>query len=311
MPGGERLLVLAGAAAGAVLALGLTLALPSDYLAETSIALARPGQPPGVDPELAAAAAAAAELFESRTVAESASRNLGLDGSVDDLLERIDAKSSEGSALVRVEVEAPTREEARRTAQEVSEVATVLFNERYGQAATAAIWDAPRVEEREPEHPARNVLLGALAGALVGAAASALGGRSGGLLGGEVAARRPEPVPAEVDRRVAAVTARELALARRSAALAVRERELAAADAPPPVVAVPPKPFEIPVRGAWTLADVERLVALYGVGAGSADEIGYYVESLRLVADDDGRLPTGVEAVIADVFHEQLRRARE
>jgi capsular polysaccharide biosynthesis protein len=308
MRGGERLLVLAGAAAGAVLALGITFALPSDYRAEASVALARPGQPPDADPELATAAAAAAELFESRTVAESAARNLGLDAPVDELLDRIAAESSEGSALVRLEVEAPTREEARRTAQEVSEVATVLFNERYGRAATAAIWDAPRVEEREPEHPARSVLLGALAGALVGAAASALRGRRPGAARRD-GAPRPEPAPTELDRRVAAVTARELALARRAAAVAVRERELA--QAPPPTPPEPePQPEPVPA-GEWTVSRVEELLARHGPSFPERrEELGFYLASFREVAERDGRLPAGVQPLVEDVFRDLIELDR-
>lgn len=84
MPGDDRLLALAGTAAGVLLALVLTLVQPSTYRADASIALARQGQPPGSDPQLAEAAAAASELFHTRAVAESAIANLRLDESPDD-----------------------------------------------------------------------------------------------------------------------------------------------------------------------------------------------------------------------------------
>ena len=74
-----RLLVLAGTAAGLALAVVVTVLQTSTYRADASIALVHEGQPPGDEPALAQAAAAAADLFHSRAVAEPAIANLRLD----------------------------------------------------------------------------------------------------------------------------------------------------------------------------------------------------------------------------------------
>ena len=162
---------LIGAAVGLLLGVAVTLLQDSTYRADASIVLVRQGQPPGNDAQLTQAAAAAAELFDSRAVAESAIRNLGLDETPRDLLDRLDVDSGESSSLVRIAVEAPSKEEARRTAQEAAEVATVLFNDRFAPQTTASVWDAAAAdEERVSPKPARNLALGLLLGALVGLA---------------------------------------------------------------------------------------------------------------------------------------------
>lgn len=160
--------VLAGAVAGALAGLVVASLQDAVYRADGSIAIVRQGQPPGSDPALAAAAKAAAELFESRAVAESAVANLRLDETPAELLDRVDVRSEAGSSLVRLEVDAGDPEEARRTAQELSEVATVLFNDRFGPETVASIWEAPR-PRREPvsPRPARYLGGGALAGAIL------------------------------------------------------------------------------------------------------------------------------------------------
>jgi len=63
--------------------------------------------------------------------------------------------------------------------------------------------------------------------------------------------------------------------------------------------------------GEWTLADVERLLAEQGPAfPDRLDELSYYLESFREVAEPDGRLPGGVEAVMEDVFRDVIERAR-
>ena len=161
--------MLATTAAGAVLAVALTLLLPSVYRADASIALVRQGQPPGNDPALAASAAATAELLHSRAVAQSAVANLRLDDSPDELLDRVEIETEPESSLVRLVVDASSKEEARRTAQELAEVSTVLFNDRFGPQTAATIWEPARADEgRVSPKPARNLALGALLGALAG-----------------------------------------------------------------------------------------------------------------------------------------------
>ena len=162
---------LLGVAVGLVAAAVVTLLQDSTYRADSSIVVVRSGRPPGNDPRLAAAAAAAADLFETRAVAESAIRNLGLDETPRDLLERVDVDAQAETSLLRISVEAPTPAGARRIAQELAEVATVLFNDRFGPQTVASIWEPASAEEDPvaPE-PVRNLALGALLGALVGLA---------------------------------------------------------------------------------------------------------------------------------------------
>jgi capsular polysaccharide biosynthesis protein len=162
---------LIGAAVGLLLGVAVTLLQDSTYRADASIVLVRQGQPPVNDAHLTQAASAAAELFESRAVSESVIRNLGLDETPRDLLDRVDVDSGASSSLVRIAVEAPSKEEARRTAQEAAEVATVLYNDRFGPQTTASVWEAAAAdEERVSPKPARNLALGLLLGALVGLA---------------------------------------------------------------------------------------------------------------------------------------------
>jgi capsular polysaccharide biosynthesis protein len=318
-----RLPVLAGAAAGLAAAAVLTLLQSSTYRADASIALVRQGQPPGDDPALAQAAEAAAELFRSRAVVEPAIANLRLDESPDELLDRVDVESEPGSSLVRVAVDAPSADEARRTAQEFAEVSTVLFNDRFGPQTSASIWEAPRAQDDPVSpKPARNLALGALLGALAGSV---------------LLFRRRRPVEADGSaktsradarlqkQRLAAVAARERQVARRAAELNVRERELAG-TAPQPVEppappAPPPEPeavreaatgpFHLPRLGEWTVGDVERLLAEQGDAfPDRREELGFYVDSIRDVAGADGRLPAGVEAIVEEVFADLIARSK-
>jgi len=161
--------VLAGTAAGVVAAALVMLLQSPTYLADASIVLVRQGQPPGDDPALARAAEAAAELLRSRAVAEPAIANLRLEESADELLDRVSIEAAAESSLVRVSVEAPTRGEAQRTAQELTELGTVLFNARFGPETAATIWEASRAgDDPASSKPARNLALGALGGALLG-----------------------------------------------------------------------------------------------------------------------------------------------
>src|SRR5687767_3106799 len=155
---GGRFPVLAGTAAGVAAAAVLTLLQTSTYRADASVALVRQGQPPGDDPALAQAAAAAADLFHSRAVADPAIANLRLEESADELLERVSVDTEAKSSLVRITVEAPSRDEARRTAQELTELATVRFNDRFGPTTAASVWEAADAEEdRVSPSPARNL----------------------------------------------------------------------------------------------------------------------------------------------------------
>ena len=277
---------LLGAAVGLLVAVAVTLLQDSTYRADASVVLVRQGQPPGSDPQLAQAAEAAAELFDSRAVAESAIRNLALDDAPQDLLDRLDVDAAEGSSLVRIEVEAPSKEEARRLAQEVAEVATVLFNDRFAPQTTASVWESASADdERVSPRPARNLALGLLLGALAGLAFA---------LVGIVREQRPP----RSDRRAPEAAATRLAAAPEPVAL----------SEPPP--AAPTGPFRKPSFGEWTVADVERLLAEQGDAFPELrEELDIYLDSFRSVAGPDGRLPGDVDLVIEDVFAPLIDRA--
>ncbi len=263
---------LIGAAVGLLLGVAVTLLQDSTYRADASIVLVRQGQPPGNDARLAQAAAAAAELFESRAVAESAIRNLGLDDTPQDLLDRLDVDSGESSSLVRIAVEAPSKEEARRTAQEAAEVATVLFNDRFAPQTTASVWDA-----RPPRRSASRQ--------------SRLATSRSGCCWGRWSGSR--------------------SCSSASTATSVRHGPARARDACGPrspstrPVPITPPPAE------WTVSDVERLLDEQGDAFPERrEELEVYLDSFRSVAGADGRLPGDLELVIEDVFGPLIERAR-
>jgi capsular polysaccharide biosynthesis protein len=280
--------VLAGTVAGLAAAGLITLLQTSTYRADASIVLVRQGQPPGDDPALAEAAAAASDLLHSRAVADPAIANLRLDESADELLERVSVDTEADSSLVRISVEAPSRDEARRTAQELTELATVRFNDRFGPKTGASVWEAARAEEDPVSpRPARNLALGALAGALLGQLLLVLTRR-----------RRARPVTAAPPPPPAA------------------ERELAEPDVerrPEPAPEPEPVrtgPFVKPLLGEWTIADVELLLAQEGSGfPDRLDELSWYLGTFRDVAEEDGLLPGGVDIIVEDVFKELIERA--
>ena len=69
--------------------------------------------------------------------------------------------------------------------------------------------------------------------------------------------------------------------------------------------------FALPDRGAWTIGDVERLLAEHGHAFGDRlAELQVYADTMRDVAGPDGRLPSGVEVVVEDVFADLIARAR-
>jgi capsular polysaccharide biosynthesis protein len=292
---------LVGAVVGLAVAFAVTLLQDSTYRADASLVLVREGRPPGNDPQLAAAAEAAATLFESRAVAASALANLGLDESPDEFADRVDARSEPESSLVRLRVDAPGEEEARRAAQEVAEVATVLFNDRFGPQTVASVWEPADADpDRVSPKPARNLAFGALLGALAGWAAFLL-------------ARRPRrkgqgTVPGTVPHSEPASDAGSSAVRDEDVTLSSRER----AGTVPGTVPDPEAagPFVMPAFGAWTIADVERLVAEQGDAFPErAEEIELYLDTFRSVAGPDGRLPGDVDLVIEDVYADLIARS--
>ena len=292
-----RLPVLAGTAAGLAAAGVLTLLQSSTYRADSSIVLVRQGRPPGNDPALAQAASAAADLFHSRAVAQPAVANLRLDESADGLLDRVSVAKEAESSLIRISVEAPSRAEARRTAQELAELSTVLFNDRFGPRTVASVWEPARAEEDPVSpKPARNLLLGALLGALIGLLVQWRGRKP------RVVATPPVAVPTVV---APAAPAPEPV----AAAVTVQE-PVAAPEPEPEPEPVSAGPFVQPRLGEWTIADVERLLAQEGPRfPEKLDELGWYLDSFRGVAGPGGQLPGGVETIVEDVFADLLASA--
>jgi capsular polysaccharide biosynthesis protein len=286
---------LLGAAVGLLIAVTVTLLQDSVYRADASILLVRQGQPPGSDSRLARAADAAAELFDSRSVAESAIRNLGLDEPPQDLLDRLDVHAPKGSSLVRIEVEAPSKEQARRAAQEVAEVATVRFNDRFAPQTTATVWDpASADEQRVSPKPARNLALGILIGALAGLAFALVD-----LFRGE---RPPRPVTR---------TKKTAPASRRTAPPAIPEPAASVRIHPAPTEQPATGPFILPAFGEWTVRDVERLLDEQGDAfPEQREELELYLDTFRSVAGPDGRLPGDVDLVLEDVFADLIQRAR-
>ncbi len=331
----DWLVVVAATAAG--LAVGLTVALlvSETYRASGAVILTRQGKAPGGDPGLAQAVVAAEDLLRSRAVVVSAAANLKLTEAPEALLDDVHVSGDPETSLIRVAVDGSSPEGARRLAQELAEVFTVLYNGRFGPETTASIWETPRAEP-EPVSPDRafDTGLGGAAGLAVGLALVALRRRPRAEPGAIPAA--PEPIPAPMppepdlerermlSQRLEAVTARELALARSAAELALRERELTEREQTIPVEpepvepepvepepAVPQEPFVVPRAGAWSVADVERLLVEHGGAFPERhDELGFYLESFRDVALPGGGLPAGVEVVVEDVFADLIDHAR-
>jgi capsular polysaccharide biosynthesis protein len=277
---------LIGVAAGLVAAVVVTVLQDSVYRADASIVLVREGRPPGSDPALAAAAKTAADLFDTRAVAASAIENLGLDESPDGLVDRLDVEAESESSLVRIEVDAPTGEEARRVAQEVAEVSTVLFNDRFGPQTNASVWEPASAEgDAVSPDPARNLALGALLGALAGWVP---------LLAGRRRPASPRPVATRVAEAPAVVPPPPVPVP----------------EAPQPLAEPATGPFVMPGFGEWTIGDVERLLAEQGAAFSERqEELQIYLDTFRSVADADGRLHGDVDLVIEDVFGDLIARS--
>ena len=288
MPRPASLPLAVGAALGVALALLVTLLQPDVYRATATVVLTRPGAAPGDDPALAAAADAAKKLLASGVVAGSVVRNLRTGETAQELLDKTTVTASSRSSLLDVAVEDGTRDGARRAAQELAEVFTVLYNDRFGAQARASLWDAP--EARPPRvspRPARNLALGLLLGVLGGTAVRRRTGRPA-----------PSPAPAPVPAPVPVLAPAPVV-------------ELPAPTTPPPVRVAPPAPqsFALPARGAWTIGDVERLLAEQGPAfPDSLAELQVYADTMRDVASPDGSLPPGVEALVEDVFADLIAR---
>ena len=201
--------------------------------------------------------------------------------------------------MIRISVEAPNRTEARRTAQELAELATVLFNDRFGPGTVASVWEAPRAEEgRVSPRPARNLALGALAGALLGQLL--LVGRR----------RRPRPVASAPPVPLQAREPEPEPETEQAPELELEPSPERAPEPEPEPEPVRTGPFVRPRLGEWKIADVELLLAQEGSRfPDRLDELSWYIGSFRDVAEEDGRLPGGVDIIVEEIFGDLIASA--
>ncbi len=174
----------------------------------------------------------------------------------------------------------------------------MLYNARFGPGVTVSIWEAPAAEEDPVAPPmARNLALGALAGALVGLALGALRRRPHTEVEHVVAPSAAEPAPAPDRTRSGARTGADTGACRTGADTGARTVS--------PGTFVPPEP------GAWTVADVEALVAARADDfPAQRQDFDVYLASFREVAGPDGRLPAGVQGLVEEVFADPIEAAR-
>ena len=167
-------IVAAAAVAGLVAAAVATAFAASEHRAETTLVLLRGSEPIGADASTRGLSQTFARLVRTDTVAANVIQNLGLHESPSDLLDDVHV-SSDGSALLRVRVEAGRATRARQVAQEFALVFTQLVKTRFAAEAGAG---AIGVTVFDPAHAVqgvaargwvRNLLWGVVLGALVGA----------------------------------------------------------------------------------------------------------------------------------------------
>jgi capsular polysaccharide biosynthesis protein len=170
---GAGLIVLAGVAAGLVAAAVVNLVEDSHSRAETTLVLQRGPEP--IDSR--GTARTFAQLVRTDAVASNVVRNLRLDESASDLLDRVSV-AVYGNALLRVRVEDEERTRARQIAQELALVFTQLVRDRFSQGSdgtpvTVAVFDpAHALPGKTSRGLAHDLAWGAVLGALVGAVAA-------------------------------------------------------------------------------------------------------------------------------------------
>jgi capsular polysaccharide biosynthesis protein len=163
------------AAAGLAAAAVATAVTPVRHRADTAIVLQRGAEPLGASASTHGLARTFARLVETDTVAANVTRNLDLDESPSDLLDRVDV-TTDGTALLRVRVEGGSATRAKQIAQELALVFTQLVKNRFAAADGAsaiavAVFDpAHALPGRTRRGWARNLVWGTVLGALVGAA---------------------------------------------------------------------------------------------------------------------------------------------
>ena len=237
---------------------------------------------------------------------------------------RIAAKTGKGGVLT-VSVEAGGRERVRQIDAEAVVILTQRAPRRF-PGTSVTVLDPAHVAEQTSPTPARNLLLGGLAGLVVGLVLAAVPQR-------RPAAPAVDPaVERRLEARVDQVSRRELALGQRAGQLAAREADLerreavleeAEAAAPEPEPEPQPEPEPEPEEpepepqpepapappvasaGGWTLHALETLVdarTQAGASAAQREEWSTYLYLLREHAAADGTLPASFDGLVKDVF---------
>ena len=234
----------------------------------------------------------------------------------------LSAGSSTGG-IVRVSVEAGSRERARQLDAEAVVILTQKVPQRFATTAdvSTTLLDPAHAAEQTGPTPGRNLLITGLIGLVAGLAAA------GALMRGRpaVAASGDPQAEQRLRARIDEVAKRERALAQRAGRLAEREqelerrsqdleRELAARAAEPepepepepespptPPVVVPQPPPR--ATGRWTLGELEGLIReRSAAGEPQREEWASYLFFLREHADADGILPSSFDQLVNDVF---------
>jgi hypothetical protein len=295
--------VLLGLAVGGI----WTFAQPDRYRAEALVVVR------GTAPSRAVPAVRA--LAESSLLEQNVAQTLRLSHPP-----RVTAEA-EGGGVLKLSVEAGSRDRARQIDAEVVLVLTQLVGARFGntQVETTVVDPSHPVEQTSPT-PGRNLLIGGLIGLGLGLAASVALARGDPrrFVGGAV-----DPgVERRLKARIDAVAKRERALAKRAAELAVRERALAEGR-------TEPEPEPVPEPGRVVAAELiehERGPAPAAPSFGSVpqnldelerrvrqrshefpdrvEEWNSYLFFLREHADSAGTLPPSFDSLVADVFGE-------
>jgi len=259
-------------------------------------------------------------LADSSLISENVAQTLHLSSPPD-----LTAKRGDGGVLT-ISTEAGSRDRARQVDAEAVVILTQKVPQRFPAGhVTTTVLDPAHVAEQTSPTPARNLLIGGLAGLVVGLAlAAALG------------SRRPAATPAvdpglepRLQLRVEQVAKRERAMAQRAGQLAAREQDLQrreqeveAQQAELEAAAVTPEPEPEPepepqpelepsptpaaaVPGSWTLQELERLTserAQAGASAEQQEEWSTYLFLLREHAGADGSLPQSFDGLVNDIF---------
>jgi capsular polysaccharide biosynthesis protein len=177
------LLVAVGLAAGLAAGFVQSLREPTLYRAQTSLVVARGGEPVS-GTGTAALVGTFAKLLKSTIVATHEIDNLNLATSPSALLRRVSVKQIGSSAVLRLDFDDPNAGRAAQIAQGLGLVFAQLVQNGFGmpsgstQPLAIAVWDPARVSPgKASPHVRRDLAWGGLIGLLVGLLAASLGAR--------------------------------------------------------------------------------------------------------------------------------------